>query len=310
MLAVEEFREICKSKINRIQDFVQERDIWIFSAGAGGQILKEVFTEEHLTFKGFIDQKAHEIKEIDSYPVCQIDEVSPGNSCIVISLRGYDYSAIKDCLDNGFLLTDIYYVVAGEDCNKEDILYRQCRVGRYTYGYENLLEFYPIVESIGRYCSINATARVWNNHPVGFVTTHPILDHPSFLLWEDYLKVQEYVNSFGKYEGNAEFEMSKLRKNPPIVVGNDVWIGANVCILPGVKIGDGAIIAAGAVVIHDVDDYAVVGGVPAKTIRYRFDREMIMRFQEIKWWEWPHDKILENIELFYNPEKFIIQNLK
>ena len=75
-------------------------------------------------------------------------------------------------------------------------------------------------------------------------------------------------------------------------------------ILPGVAIGDGAILAAGAVVTKDVKPYTVVGGVPAKTIKKRFDDEMIETFLKIKWWEWTVDKIEENIELFYQPEVF------
>ena len=68
------------------------------------------------------------------------------------------------------------------------------------------------------------------------------------------------------------------------MIGNDVWIGSHSLLLGGIRIGDGAVIAAGAVVTHDVPDYAVVGGVPAKIIKYRFDRMTIQRLQDSKWW--------------------------
>ena len=87
-------------------------------------------------------------------------------------------------------------------------------------------------------------------------------------------------------------------------IGHDVWIGANALILPEVTIGDGAVIAAGAVVTRDVPPYAIVGGVPARVIRYRFSPEMIDAFLEIKWWDWPLEKIKENFDLFYHPELF------
>ena len=76
-------------------------------------------------------------------------------------------------------------------------------------------------------------------------------------------------------------------------------------ILPGVHIGDGAVIAAGAVVTKDVDDYAIVGGVPAKVIRYRFIEKDILKFREIQWLNWDIEKIMDNLELFYQPEKFL-----
>lgn len=101
------------------------------------------------------------------------------------------------------------------------------------------------------------------------------------------------------------FENSELRNNQSIIVGNDVWIGANVVLLPGVYIGNGAIIAAGAVVTHDIEPYSIVGGVPAKKIRYRFEHDVIEKLQEIQWWNWDVEKIEDNIEMFYQPEIFL-----
>ena len=82
-------------------------------------------------------------------------------------------------------------------------------------------------------------------------------------------------------------------------------IGSNVNIREGIFIGDGAIVACGATVTKDVEPYAIVGGVPAKLIKYRFSKEVIDKLLEIKWWEWPEEKIAENAELFSEPEKFV-----
>lgn len=90
----------------------------------------------------------------------------------------------------------------------------------------------------------------------------------------------------------------KIEQKYEILIGNDVWIGNGVIILPGVKIGDGAVIGAGSVVTKDVPSYAIVGGNPAKIIKYRFNQEQIEKLLEIKWWNWDDNKILENKESF------------
>lgn len=84
-----------------------------------------------------------------------------------------------------------------------------------------------------------------------------------------------------------------------IIIGSDVWIGSRAIVMDGVTIGDGAIVAAGSVVTKDVPPFAIVGGAPAKLIRYRFSNEMIKRLLEIKWWNLPDEKISEVIGLFH-----------
>jgi tetrahydrodipicolinate N-succinyltransferase len=84
-----------------------------------------------------------------------------------------------------------------------------------------------------------------------------------------------------------------------IMIGNDVWIGAGALILSGVTIGDGAIVGAGSVVTHDVPPYAVVGGVPAKIIRFRYNKDQIEALLKIAWWNWNIEKIKANMDYFY-----------
>jgi virginiamycin A acetyltransferase len=84
-----------------------------------------------------------------------------------------------------------------------------------------------------------------------------------------------------------------------VCIGNDVWVGANATILSGVTIGDGAVVAAGSVVVKSVPPYAIVGGVPATIIKYRFTPETIARLIHVAWWEWPQELLKKNKNLFY-----------
>jgi acetyltransferase-like isoleucine patch superfamily enzyme len=92
---------------------------------------------------------------------------------------------------------------------------------------------------------------------------------------------------------------------PKTFLGNDVWIGANAIIPGGINIGTGAIVAAGAVVVKDVPPYAIVGGNPAKVIRYRFSEDEIQFLLKSEWWNWPIEKIRRHVNDFSDIERFV-----
>lgn len=151
----------------------------------------------------------------------------------------------------------------------------------------NVLYHYPVNQGrlvIGKFCSIACGARfLFNsaNHTLGSLSTYPLFP----IFW-------------GEEWGIDKSEVASAWDNRgDIVVGNDVWIGYEAVVMAGVTIGDGAIVASRAVVTRDVPPYAIVGGVPAKVIKYRFDQATVERLLTIKWWEWPAERIRRALPL-------------
>jgi len=131
---------------------------------------------------------------------------------------------------------------------------------------------------IGKFCSIGYGVDIGMfEHPTDFVSTSPKI-----------------------YKKSSEWDEIA---SPPII-GNDVWIGSKATILQGVTIGNGAIIAAGSVVTKDVPAYAIVAGIPAKIIRYRFSENIIEKLEKIEWWNKDNEWIEKNLELFNHPKRF------
>lgn len=176
------------------------------------------------------------------------------------------------------------------------------KIGRFTYGYEKHCFNGTYLKEIGAFCSINASVSIGaGNNPYHLITQHPVVySNVNCTMGPEKIKGFDVDDKdlfkYWEWEGNGD-----------VIIGNDVWIGTNAIILPGVTIGDGAVIAAGAVITKDVEPYAIVGGVPAKIIKYRFDFETIELLLKIRWWDWPLEKIQGNLNLLKNPDRFIKQ---
>jgi virginiamycin A acetyltransferase len=167
-------------------------------------------------------------------------------------------------------------------------------VGDYTYyddpvdseGFErrNVLYHYPFMNDkliIGKFCAIARDVRfIMNgaNHKIDAFTTYP----------------------FSIFGNGWEKVMPKIEDLPckgDTVIGNDVWIGYDSLIMPGVTIGNGTIVASRSVVAGEVEPYTIVGGNPARPIRKRFDREVVDLLQKIEWWNWPAEKITAHLDV-------------
>lgn len=157
---------------------------------------------------------------------------------------------------------------------EKGVLIHDSVIGRHTYFAKSKV----VRADIGAFTCIGPEAFIGGlgRHPTNFISTHPIF----------YSSRRQTGKTFAKK--NLIEEIARIS------IGNDVWIGARAVILDGISVGDGAIIAAGAVVVKDVPPYAVVGGVPAKVIRYRFTEDVIEQLLDWKWWQLP-DSVLANL---------------
>lgn len=167
---------------------------------------------------------------------------------------------------------------------------RQCyfynsHIASYTYfaGFNSVMN-----AEVGKFCSIGANVCIGpGRHPLDFVSTSPVfysIHKQCGITFAD----KSYYNEMGK-----------------VKIGNDVWIGTNAVILDDITIGDGAVIAAGAIVTKDVAAYTIVGGIPAKPIKKRFSEETIEKLLLFQWWNKDSDWLKENYKLFHNPDSLI-----
>jgi acetyltransferase-like isoleucine patch superfamily enzyme len=155
--------------------------------------------------------------------------------------------------------------------------------GKYSYGDINIVWENNVPVIIGNFCSIASGVSIFlaGNHRTDWVTTYPF--------------GHIHTNIFTNFNGEGHNNSKKT-----VIIGNDVWIGADVRIMSGVKIGDGAVIANNSHVVKDVEPYSIVGGNPAKFIKYRFREDQIKNLLKIKWWDWEDNKINDNVCLLCN----------
>lgn len=179
-------------------------------------------------------------------------------------------------------------VVTAPNVSIGDYTYYDDTVEPENFERTNILFNYPEFGDkliIGKFCAIATGTKFMMgsaNHRMDSVTTFPF-------------------NVFGgEWEGATQAHLSELPKRGDTVVGNDVWFGRECLIMPGVKIGDGAIIAARSVVVKDIEPYSIVGGNPARLIRKRFDDEMIELLERFRWWDKDEEELVDILPLLCN----------
>ncbi len=196
------------------------------------------------------------------------------------SPRVHQSAELRDCMLGQF--TDI----------GPRVLMAECAVGDYSYVERGAEAIYT---KIGKFCAIAANTRLnAMNHPLERVSQHKITYRPN-----------EYF-LFAKLDK----DFREARRQAVVEIGNDVWIGHGAIVLPGVTIGHGAVIAAGAVVTKDVAPYDVVGGVPAKHIKWRFAQSIRKRIMALAWWDWPHEKLGDVVDDMrtLSPKEFLTKH--
>lgn len=161
---------------------------------------------------------------------------------------------------------------------KERVAFSDSQLGDYSY-VERQAEV--IYAKIGKFCCIAANARINAlEHPLERVSQHKMT-----------YRANEYFLG-----AKLDSEFRARRQGRLVETGNDVWIGHGAIIKPGVKIGHGAVVAAGAIVTRDVPAYAIVAGVPARFLRWRFEPKVSARIIALAWWDWEHDRLAAAVE--------------
>jgi phosphonate metabolism protein (transferase hexapeptide repeat family) len=182
------------------------------------------------------------------------------------SPRVHATAQLRDCVLGRF--TDV----------GERAVMAECSLGDYSYVERGAEAIYT---DIGKFCAVASNTRLNAlEHPIERISQHKITYRPN-----------EYFLG-----AKIDKDFRAHRQSQRVTIGHDVWIGHGAVLMPGISIGHGAVVAAGAVVTRDVAAYAIVAGVPAETIRWRFEEKIRTRIISLAWWDWEHDRLAKAVD--------------
>jgi phosphonate metabolism protein (transferase hexapeptide repeat family) len=191
--------------------------------------------------------------------------------------RVHSTAEVRACVLGRFTIIGVRVVLA------------ECELGDYSYFSRGSEAIYA---TVGKFTSIASNVRINAlGHPMERVCQHNITYRPN-----------EYFEGAKIDKGFRE-----LRQSKRVMIGHDVWIGHGAIVMPGISIGHGAVVAASAVVTKNIEAYAIVAGIPAKRIKWHFDKKTREKLIALAWWHWPHDKLAVAIPDMQtlSPEAFV-----
>lgn len=287
---------------NAIEKAVElgKQNFLIYPFGENGVLAKQILNDSFGIQENYIiDNKLSKYNpKIKSLAWCKTLDCSQYTvlfTCANLEL----YKDTRSALDQYFLednVIDIFEIQIkkrNEQKNTGGGHENVAKCGKYSYG--PLCDHW-LVESVGAFCSFAPGTDVVENHPINYISTHPFLYYGGetdriHVKWNELKGQRAYFE--GIMPKGDNYRLHKIK------IGNDVWLGRNVLITNSSNIGNGVIAGAGSVITRNVPDYAVVAGVPARIIRYRYSEEEIEALNRIAWWNWSDEKIRENHDDFY-----------
>ncbi len=280
-----------------IEGFLEDgiKSFIIYPFGEVGMIVRDIITDcYNINDIMICDNKLSRFND-KIFSISILDEIDCANLGFIFSSNDFSiYEDYKQIIENKFAENRVKYIFN----HKEEK--RITDVGRHSYG--PIARNHRLIKKIGNFCSFAEGVDVVVNHSMEYVTTSPFIEGG-----QGY-EVLDYDYDFQKNEPwfIADVRPREIIRHKRIEIGNDVWLGRNVTITNYSNIGNGVIAGAGAVITKDIPDYAIVVGVPARIVKYRFSKEIIMALNKIAWWNWTDEEIKERFEDFYlDAESFV-----
>lgn len=280
----------------------------IYPFGYIGMQVKEVLNTIYGVQESFLVDDNLSIYNRNIYNTKLFEKIDCKEFIVFLSSTNISiFDILKKNVERYFPQKNIYCLESMTDRGKKEETFEcSTSIGKYSYG--PICRNHLFIESIGAFCSFAYGVEVVQNHEMRYLTTHDMI-----YLGQHY---KDKKVPFDAWEGQPWYfpgvqPKDCVTKAKRSKIGNDVWLGRNVLITNGANIGNGVIAGAGAVITKDIPAYAVVGGVPAKILRYRYTPEQVEELNRIQWWNWSDEMIRDRYDDFYLPiEEFIYKYKK